>query len=395
FQFIIPVHPYVPEVLSTCEDWKAVCQNAQYSQLDNYYCYGSSVFFYESTPVGWDESRQLCSQKFSAKYEADLVQLSNDKKEAAKEMMKRLYTTGIITVETIELATSGVCCMRKLTADAFGTDCQWLATGTPIENTKISSQDKCIIYTWFRKGGRHITYLPVRIQCSEKLAPPVTTSTPSDTTTVSGSSTTDISPDQTTTLSPADIDKVLQELEDKLSDPNITKTEILNCSGVLSDILTGGPLVTNSSLNRTLNIIDNLQQKVHNKIKDTDYLRKFTENIVQICSNVLDCDRAWDQINHNDVKSSFSSNILQYMQRSTFALGCTERTDTSHKPIKRNNIVVQTFTMDYNKTTTFQVQHMDSSITIPAGIPAQKPDENCNAGTAVGAVFDKLSRYLK
>ena len=38
---------------------------------------------------------------------------------------------------------------------------------------------------------------------------------------------------------------------------------------------------------------------------------------------------------------------------------------------------------------------MDSSITIPAGIPAQKPDENCNPGTAVGAVFDKLSRYLK
>ena len=37
--------------------------------------------------------------------------------------------------------------MRKLTADAFGTDCQWLATGTDIEDTKIQSLDKCIIYT--------------------------------------------------------------------------------------------------------------------------------------------------------------------------------------------------------------------------------------------------------
>ena len=90
-----------------------------------------------------------------------------------------------------------------------------------------------------------------------------------------------------------------------------------------------------------------------------------------------------------------SSNILHYIQRTGFTLGCRPdiRNGTTIK-INKPNIVIKTFTMDYESQTKFTVNGKDSSVTIPAGIPERKLFGNCNKGTAVGSMFDKLSRYL-
>ncbi|CAG2113557.1 unnamed protein product, partial [Medioppia subpectinata] len=387
-----------------------MCLKAESAQMDAFKCIAPSVFYYDTNRWTWDEARQMCSQKFDAIYEADLMQLTDASKSAAQAMMDHLVQKGLIASGKSEFATSGVCCMRKLANNRYGPLCQWLPSGDPIDG--LTSSDQCHIHTvkydtqtkvfinadGFQKvedksfDGHLCAFNAPKGCMATQPPPPSPTSFPSDTTTATSSD-----PSVIPTHSPDEVKKGLDELDERLKHLDLNVDQLLDCSEKLTDILKGGSLVTDAVLNQTLNIIDTLQQRVPKKTKDPKHLRTFTEHVVQSCSDVLESERAWDKIDHDQVKANFSSNILHFMQRSSFALGCREpsnTTNSSHEAIHKDNIVVQTFTMDYSKETTFLVKHMASSIKLPAGIPEPPRDQECIPGTAVGAVIDKLSRYL-
>jgi hypothetical protein len=76
--------------IEECKIWNEFCAATFELKNPRYQCIDKTVFYYEPQPQSWDKSRQLCSQKFYGSYWADLVQLSDNRTESAKDMMKSL-----------------------------------------------------------------------------------------------------------------------------------------------------------------------------------------------------------------------------------------------------------------------------------------------------------------
>ena len=137
--------------------------------------------------------------------------------------------------------------------------------------------------------------------------------------------------------------------------------------------------------------------ETHTKVleKDHEKLAKFSDNMMESVSKVLDAQDAWQEIKNTSHKIGMSASILRYIQKTGFSMGCREQTDNrTGLKIVKPNIIVKTFTMDYKNGVDFEVSGKDSSISVPAGMPEPKLEDKCRKGTAVGSMFDKLSRYL-
>ncbi|XP_054153265.1 adhesion G protein-coupled receptor E3-like [Oppia nitens] len=406
-----------------------MAENAKYA---NFQCIDNTVFYYEDNEKEeWDRSRQLCAQKFGATPDADLVELSQDfnRDKAAEVMMSSLNLKS-----NAELATSGVCCMRKISDTMVGQKCQWLSSGREIKYNKPVDDKSClVIVTTFNKDNKKfddvfgvikkgddfkMNYLcaynlpkgcpPRTIPTTTAPPPPISTTTTDSTetthTTVSISTSSEtpkstVSTPSTTTIGPdTDVQKALDHLEKQLQKPDITTTDIIKCSDNLNKLLKNNSLETKQTLNQTLNIVDKMQQMFYLKSKNISEYKSFTENLVDSCSKVLDCDKAWSGVDQIEMKANLSANILKYMQESSFRLGCRGETTNNDYPIQeisKDNIVIHTFHMNYNNKTTFRVEKMQSSITIPEGIPEPEQERDCIRNTAVGTMFHKLAQYLK
>jgi len=70
-----------------CDIWQDFCDAAKRQNNPRYKCIGNSVFYYETEQHSWDKARQLCSQKFYGSHFADLMELTDDRKEAVVAMM--------------------------------------------------------------------------------------------------------------------------------------------------------------------------------------------------------------------------------------------------------------------------------------------------------------------
>jgi hypothetical protein len=193
----------------------------------------------------------------------------------------------------------------------------------------------------------------------------------------------------------------MTNLTDKILKPDkpvLDTDEVLENSDELTKLLKDEDLTFFGELDATIKIIEKLQYSIDmNQSKELSNAIKFTNNIVESCSILLDKTTAWNNT-RSDNKTKLASEILKYVQYSAFTLGCLKNNNTrsESRRIVEENIVMDTFTLDHENPIHFEVKEKDSSISIPAKIYSKENDplQNCTEGTAIGAVFDKLSTYL-
>jgi hypothetical protein len=189
----------------------------------------------------------------------------------------------------------------------------------------------------------------------------------------------------------------ITELSDEVLKPDLNMDQVLKHSNKLTNSLREENLTYFGELQTTIQIIEKLQYSIDmNEVNELSDAHKFTSNTVESCSILLDKTDAWDNTRSDD-KTKLASEILKYVQYSAFTLGCLKNKNTrseSQRIVAENGyIVMDTFTLDHENPIHFAVN--DSSITIPAGIDSKENrPSNCPEGTAIGAVFDKLSTYL-
>jgi hypothetical protein len=190
----------------------------------------------------------------------------------------------------------------------------------------------------------------------------------------------------------------ITDLSDQILKPDkpiLEMDEVLKYSNNLTNSLKENNLNYSVELQITIKIIEKLQYSIDmNQVKELSNAHKFTDNIVKSCSILLNKTTAWDNT-RSDHKIKLASEILRYVQYSAFTLGCLKNNNTrsESKRIVEENIVMDTFTLDDENPIHFVVN--DSSITVPAGIDSKENGlSNCPEGTAIGAVFHKLSTYL-
>jgi len=133
-----------------------------------------------------------------------------------------------------------------------------------------------------------------------------------------------------------------------------------------------------------------LQYCINNNEKNFSVAETVTSSLVESCSIVLDQIQAWDNA-RSEHKVELASEILKYVQYSAFTLGCARNNTKSNEPIERDNIAISTFTMNHKDPIDYRAK--SSSILVPAGINTSETID-CKDGTAIGAVFNKLSTYL-
>ncbi|KAI2801454.1 hypothetical protein BLOT_011006 [Blomia tropicalis] len=161
-------------------------------------------------------------------------------------------------------------------------------------------------------------------------------------------------------------------------------------------------------LNRMVDVVHEIQYKTGEFIdksktpteEQTKSVRSITKTVVRTCSSMLNSDLAWKN-GHKDGTVNIAGSMLAYIQYAGITFGCTEaKVDPNVKlnSISPNqnqdlNIFLSAFNMEQEQPIKFSYQGMNFSLSdsIDNGTFVSN---DCEHKIGVGAVFDKLSRYL-
>ena len=144
--------------------------------------------------------------------------------------------------------------------------------------------------------------------------------------------------------------------------------------------------------------VPNVEQ-LQNSVQD------ITHSMVRSCSSILDNSEAWESGGSNKTEMvRIAEDVLQYIQFAGITLGCTEakahpnatmdnRMTNPAGEVNRSNIFLSAFNMDSEQPIQFAYAGLDFSLTDSIDNETFVSD-HCNHKIGVGAVFDKLSKYL-
>lgn len=131
-------------------------------------------------------------------------------------------------------------------------------------------------------------------------------------------------------------------------------------------------------------------------------VKNITHSVVRTCSKMLAHDDAWKS-GKPDETVNIAESVLRYIQYAGVRYGCSEASMNKdmkletivgeHDSDEQPNIYMSAFNMDHQQPISFSFNDQNFSLTnsIENEVPVSK---SCNHKIGVGAVFDKLSKYL-
>ena len=151
-------------------------------------------------------------------------------------------------------------------------------------------------------------------------------------------------------------------------------------------------LNASQELNVSIYIIKHLQNyvKLHKNEIDYSIARNLSINFVNLLSNLINQNNAWNSSTNNE-KTEMASQILLYIEITSFTLSCNQNITNELEVISTNNIIVKTFHTNFSHEIIFEAN--GSSIIIPKDIYFEDKTNTCN-DSAVGALIVSLEKYL-
>lgn len=131
-------------------------------------------------------------------------------------------------------------------------------------------------------------------------------------------------------------------------------------------------------------------------------VKNITHSVVRTCSKMLAQEDAWKS-GRRDETVNIAESVLRYIQYAGVTFGCSEaslnkdmKLETivgEHDSEEQPNIYMSAFNMDHQQPISFSFNDQKFSLTntIENNVPVSS---SCNHQIGVGAVFDKLSKYL-
>ncbi|XP_075677629.1 adhesion G protein-coupled receptor L3-like [Dermatophagoides pteronyssinus] len=143
---------------------------------------------------------------------------------------------------------------------------------------------------------------------------------------------------------------------------------------------------------------ENIESSIHD-------VRNITESMVESCAIIIERESIWQQSQRHD-RIMVAGKILNYIHDSGLTMGCYQiknesDSDSGHQkiePIKSEinpNIFMDAFNMDHEQP--IQFDHLNYEFSLRKSIKSSNTDnvsDWCPHRLAIGALFQKLSRYM-
>lgn len=182
------------------------------------------------------------------------------------------------------------------------------------------------------------------------------------------------------------LDKVSHELSENITSP-------------LNGIKYPGDLSTTAEV---VKVIQHRTDYFVNHLPPKDFelsVKNITYSVVKTCSRMLAHEAAWNSTEPTDAVD-IAASVLRYIQYAGFTLGCSEaamnanmKKESVKEKHEHSNIFMSAFNMDHQQPISFNFNGQKFSLTnhIESDFPVSGM---CQHKIGVGAVFDKLSKYL-
>ncbi|KAH9394215.1 hypothetical protein TYRP_004264, partial [Tyrophagus putrescentiae] len=132
-------------------------------------------------------------------------------------------------------------------------------------------------------------------------------------------------------------------------------------------------------------------------------VKQITNSVVKTCSKMLAHETAWKSAKSTEAVN-IAEGVLRYIQYAGVTFGCAEASTNTDMKIEtvggehtfeQSNIFMSAFNMDHQQPISFNFNGQNFSLTNHIESKKEKSvSEFCNHKIGVGAVFDKLSKYL-